>query len=143
MKIEHRDFSFSKPDFLTKEEYEQLKLEFLKKPNLELYNNVSFWDYFGVELKYKVGLPLAIGILFTIFYSFTQYEIFEWILGALTLYLMALIFLKLLWEYSSFIIGRFETKYYYRKLKRKIITSSNYEDFISTNRFWRNMHPNT
>lgn len=143
MIITHRKFDFSKPNLIDEEEYKELKQKFSKNLNFTLEPENEFWLIFGYEIKWAVLCPLVFLLIFGTISELTKWEFFE-VLGYLLLvYLMFTVILKYIWEWSSYLYNNWEAKTYYRKLKKKIISSQNYKEFRSTNRFWINMHPNT
>jgi hypothetical protein len=143
MRIIHRTFSFSKPNLIDEKEYEELKQKFSKNTEYSLEPKNQFWYIFGHEVKWSVLLPLGLLLIFGTIAELTKWGFFEVIGYILMIYLMFTIFLKYIWEWSSYLYNIWEARTYYRKLKKKVISSKNYNEFRSRNRFWINMHPNT
>jgi len=147
MIINHRSFGFSKPNFITKEEYLKLKKDLKSNPDLKLYDNVSFWNYFGKEIKTGILIPLVIaigiGLLHILLETTLNFEYLGWISGIILFYLLGRLVLVNLWEWGSFLKSNFDKKAYASKLKRKILKSTDYDDLRNSNKFWMRMHPNT
>lgn len=137
MVIKHRSFSFYKPKLPSEKEYFELKRKIESNPELILYRNIGFWEYFGEEIKKRIFYPMGIALLSIILMVITEFALFEWISAILCLYLFAVIFIYGIWEWGSYIVSNQDRKSYYTKLKSKIIKSDDYEDFIRLNKFWR------
>lgn len=143
MKIIHRNFDFSKPNLIDEEDYKDLKQKFSKNLNYSLEPKNEFWLIFGYEIKWAVLCPLILLLIFGTISELTKWEVFEILGYILFVYLMFTLILKYIWEWSSYLYNIWEARTYYRKLKKKVLSSENYKEFRSRNRFWINMHPNT
>ena len=143
MRIEHRNFNFKKPDLINENEYNSLKEILNKNPNFKFDSKISFWEIYGHEIKYRIITPLFIGIFFGVLHNFFKFMFFEIIGYLCLLYLFSLIFLRLIWEWLSFVIYILNYKLYYKKLLTKVKKSNNYSEYRNTTTFWINMQPKT
>ena len=143
MRIEHRSFSFNKPNLIDENEYNSLKEILKKNPSFVYESKLSFWEIYGYEIKYRVILPLIVGIFFGVISNYIKWQLFEIISALCIIYILALFFLRLIWEWISYGIYKMNYMLYYKKLVTKVKKSNNYSEFRNTNKFWINMHPNT
>jgi hypothetical protein len=123
--IEYRTFHFKKPETLNQKDFETLKKILSEKPFFNINPMNSFWNNFKGDF-FVLGVSL-LGLIIAFL------EISEW-LSIICAFIMLMgvfhlfRFIPSLISYIGFIV---EKASYYKKLKKDIIVSKNYIEFLN------------
>lgn len=122
--IQVETFSFNKPPKRTEKEYKVLKIRFIENPNLDLTP-----DREGVLLHFlkEILLIIALILIFGVLAELTDIFFFA------ALAILTLIFgfgINLFFRYYPYYSAISEERAYYRGMKKRIINSSSYEEFV-------------
>jgi hypothetical protein len=124
--IQYTSYNFSIPSALTEMDYKTLKELLNENPKLNINPTSSFTETFKSDL-----IILGIGVVS----GFIAYcEITEWIdliFGILAFIVCFFMFFSFIPSFMSYIDFVFDKSSYYSKLKKDIIKSQTYIDFIN------------
>ncbi len=124
-RIQYTVYRFDTPNPITIDDYKILKDIFNEKPGLNINPPSNFVETFKVEL-----IILGFGSVGLFIVSLDYTEWLNWVGGipALFAFMSLLSFIPSVITYLDFLSDKF---WYYRKLKRDIIKSNNYDEFTN------------
>lgn len=130
--IEYTKYQFNKPPLIANDDYEILKEILTENPDFNINPPSSFFETFKRELSI-----LGIGAIGFLIASLDLVEWLNWV-GGIPAFFAFFSLLSFVPSMSSYLGLLSDKSRYYKRLKKDVLKSSNYEEFLilRNNRRW-------